>query len=298
MTSPYAVRMSGRYSNDKAGRKSFVASVMIPAHNEERTIARNLAALLDGAGGSFDVVVICNGCTDGTADAARAFEPSVRVLEIAEPSKNAAVRLGNASSDVFPRVHLDADVELSGSDLRRLIEPLGSLLATAPRRVIPREGCSPVVRWYYDVWEQLPQVKTGLFGRGAFALTEAAQERVSALPRVMSDDLATSDAFTASERRIVESATVTVRPPRTAGDLIRRRIRVVTGNTQASELGVRRAGSATSLSTLGRLALDQPALAPRIIVFLGVTVVARVRARRAVRAGDFTTWQRDESSRA
>lgn len=275
----------------------FVASVIIPAHNEERTIARNLASLLDGAEGSFDVVVVCNGCTDGTAGAARAFEPSVRVLEIAEPSKNAAVRLGNESSDVFPRVHLDADVELSGSDVHRLIEPLDSLLATAPHRVIPREGCSPVVRWYYDVWERLPRVQKGLFGRGAFALTRAAQERVSALPSVMSDDLATSDAFADDERRIVESATVTVRPPRTVGDLIRRRTRVVTGNTQASKLGVRR-GSATSLSTLGRLTLDQPTLAPRIVIFLGVTVVARVLARRAVRAGDFTTWQRDESSRA
>lgn len=286
----------------------FVASVVIPAHNEERTIARNLTALLGGAlldgraltgGGALDVVVVCNGCTDGTAEAARAFGPAVRVLEIAEPSKNAAVRLGNESSDVFPRLHLDADVVLTGSDLLRLVEPLRTqgLLATAPRRVIPREGCSQIVRWYYDVWEQLPQVKSGLFGRGAFVLTRVAQDRVSALPGVMSDDLATSDAFTDSERRIVDSATVTVWPPRTVSDLIRRRTRVVTGNAQAAELGVRREGSATTFSTLGRLVLDHPMLAPRITVFLGVTVVARVLARRAVRAGDFTTWQRDESSR-
>jgi hypothetical protein len=288
--------LAGAESSDTEG---FVASVVIPAHNEERTIARNLAALLEG-GGALDVVVVCNGCTDATAEAARSFGSAVRVLEITEPSKNAAVRLGNESSDVFPRLHLDADVELSGSDVRRLVEPLNTqgLLATAPRRVIPREGCTLIVRWYYDVWEQLPQVKAGLFGRGAFALSREAQERVSALPGVMSDDLATSDAFADSERIIVESATVTVRPPRTVGDLIRRRTRVVTGNAQAEKLGVRRQGSATSLSTLARLLLDHPALAPRIAVFLGVTVVARLLARRAVRAGDFTTWQRDESSRA
>jgi len=276
----------------------FLASVIIPAHNEERTIARNLTALLN-CGGVLDVLVVCNGCTDGTAEAARAFEPAIRVLEIAEPSKNAAVRLGNESSDVFPRVHLDADVELAGMDLRRLLEPLRTqgFLATAPRRILPRNGCSLLVRCYCDVWEQLPQVRTGLFGRGAFALSRVAQERVSALPSVMSDDLAMSDAFDDSERLIVDTAAVTVRPPRTVRDLIRRRIRVVTGIAQAEQVGVRRAGSSTSLTSLGRLALDRPSLAPRIAVFLGVTVVARVLARRAVRAGDFTTWKRDESSR-
>ncbi|WP_216822881.1 glycosyltransferase family 2 protein [Aeromicrobium sp. A1-2] len=279
--------------------QGFVASVVIPAHNEERGIARNLAALLDGAG-PLDIIVVCNGCTDTTAEVARGFEPAVRVLEITEASKSAATRLGNASSDVFPRVHLDADVALSGADLGRLLEPLArpGVLATAPQRVIPRDGCHPVVRWYYDVWEQLPQVRNGLFGRGAFALSREAQDRVSSLPTVMSDDLAASDAFRDSERLVVETATVMVWPPRTIGDLMRRRIRVVTGNAQASQVGVRRADSATGLSTLWGLARRRPALVPRIGVFLAVTVVARLRARRAARAGDFTTWQRDESSRA
>ena len=282
-----------------ADGRGLVASVVIPAHNEERGIARNLTSLLEG-GGALDVLVVCNGCTDRTAEVARGFEPAVRVLEIPEPSKNAAVRLGNASSNVFPRVHLDADVALSGADLLRLIEPLSTpgVLATAPRRTIPRDGCSVAVRWYYDVWEQLPQVRSGLFGRGAFALTQAAQERVTALPSVLSDDLAVSDAFSDAERLVVETATVTVWPPRTLGDLLRRRIRVVTGNTQAQQVGVRREDSATSVSTLLRLARHRPTLIPRIGVFLAVTVVARLRARRAGRAGDFTTWQRDESSRS
>jgi hypothetical protein len=278
--------------------QGFVASVVIPAHDEERGIGRNLASLLEG-GGRLDILVVCNGCTDRTAEIARGFGPSVRVLEIPEPSKNAAVRLGNASSHVFPRVHLDADVALSGTDLLELIQPLSTpgVLATAPRRTIPRDGCSLPVRWYYDVWEQLPQVKSGLFGRGAFALSKPAQDRVAALPSVLSDDLAVSDAFSDAERLVVETATVTVWPPRTLGDLVRRRIRVVTGNAQAQQVGVRRADSATSGSTLWRLARQRPTLVPRIAVFLAVTLIARLRARRARRAGDFTTWQRDESSR-
>jgi hypothetical protein len=33
-------------------------------------------------------------------------------------------------------------------------------------------------------------------------------------------------------------------------------------------------------------------------VFLAVTIVARQRARRPIRRGDFSTWLRDDSSRA
>ena len=279
--------------------RGFVASVVIPAHDEERGIARSLTALLDGSG-PFDVVVVCNGCTDRTAEVARRFEPSVRVVEIAEASKSAAVRAGNATTGVFPRLHLDADVVVTGADLLRLLEPLErpGVLATAPRRVVPRDGCGLVVRWYYDVWEQLPQVAGGLFGRGAFVLTRTAQERVDALPTVMSDDLAVSDAFDDRERLVVDAATVTVWPPRTVGDLLRRRVRVTTGNRQATLAGVRRAESATGLGTLAAMARRRPVMVPRIGVFVAVTLVARLRARRFTRSGDFTTWQRDESSRS
>ena len=110
--------------------------------------------------------------------------PRARVLEIGKPSKAAAVAAGNSVSRTFPRVHLDADVQLSGDSVRALVDTLasGELHAAAPTRVLDRTGCSRAVRWYYDVWEELPQVQAGLFGRGAFALSEEGQARVSALP--------------------------------------------------------------------------------------------------------------------
>ena len=277
-----------------------VASVIIPAHNEAATIGRSLSALRTGTyEDELEVVVVCNGCTDDTAGAARRADPRARVIEISQPSKAEAVRVGNTLTDVFPRVHLDADIVLSGTDLLHLLEPLGrgQVLATAPRRDVPRDGCSPWVRWYYDVWESLPQVEWGLFGRGAFALSEVAQARVSALPRMLSDDLGMSDSFTDEERRVVNAAVAVVHPPRTVSDLVQRRIRVMRGNVQADRLGVRRASSRTGVRTLLGLALTRPGIALRLPVFLAVHVVARLGARRAVQSGDFTTWQRDESSR-
>lgn len=278
-----------------------VASVVIPAHNEAASIGRTLRALHSGVGDDdLDVVVVCNGCTDGTADVARRADPHARVLEIPQPSKSEAVRVGNASTHVFPRVHLDADIELSGAAVLELLAPITRerVLATAPLRRLPREGCSPWVRWYYDVWESLPQVESGLFGRGVVVLSEEAQARVAHLSGMLNDDLGMSDAFSAAERRVVASAVAVVRPPRTVRDLVRRRIRVATGNVQAAHLGARRAASRTRLRTLLGLAVARPGLAVRLPVFLGVYVAAALGARLAVRAGDFTTWRRDESSRA
>jgi Glycosyl transferase family 2 len=278
-----------------------IASVIIPAHNEARGILRTLERLYEGVTpDELDVVLVCNGCTDDTAARVRAHHRSVRVIEIPEPSKAAAVAVGNAAAAVCPRVHLDADVQLSGASLRALIAPLrrGEALATAPRRVLDRTGSSLMVRWYYDVWERLPQVRGGLFGRGVFALSAEGQRRVSSLPALMSDDLAVSEAFAADERSVIEEASVVVVPPRTLRDLVRRRVRVATGIAQASAVGACGPDSQTSLGTLARLGVAEPRLAARIPVFVSVAVIAKVKARPAIRAGDFTTWLRDESSRA
>jgi hypothetical protein len=248
----------------------------------------------------LDVVVVCNGCTDDTAAVARAADPLARVIEIPQPSKAGALRIGAVASTSFPRVPLDADVELSGASLLALVDSLSEpgVLATAPERHLPREGCSVLVRWYYDVWEALPNVSNGLFGRGVLVLAERAQVRMARQPDLLNDDLVMSDAFAGHERRVVPEAVAVIRPPRNARDLIRRRVRVATGNVQASRAGVRRASSRTAPRTLARMVLARPVLAPRMVVFVAVNAVARLAARRAVRAGDFTTWQRDESSRA
>ncbi|NYI75688.1 glycosyltransferase [Nocardioides panzhihuensis] len=276
-----------------------IASVVVPAHNEAKGLSANLTALLDGIpDGAVEVVVVCNGCTDDTAAVARKV-PGVRVLEIAEASKARAVEVGNAAAATFPRLHLDADVRLTGTDLLRLVDALDEdgVLAVAPGRSIPTEHSSWPVRAYYRVWQSLPAVRSGLFGRGAFCLTAEGQARVAgAGAGLMNDDLVASELFTPAERRVVTDAVVVVRPPRTTKDLVRRRIRVATGNTQADDHGARH--GSTSFSQLLLLGLRQPTIGLRVPVFLTVTLVARMLSRRAVRSGDYSTWLRDDSSRA
>lgn len=276
-----------------------IASVVIPAHNEASVIGRLLSALTTHEPSRFEIVVVCNGCTDETAQVVARVAPEVQVIEIAEPSKRAALRVGDDAARTFPRVYVDADVLISGRGVTRLVEALadGQALAAGPARHVPREGTSLLVRWYYDVWEQLPQVRTALFGRGVIAVSAEGYQRIRSLPALMGDDLAASDAFVPSERVLVPDAEVTVWPPRTVRDLLNRRVRAVTGNAEADVSGIRRRESITDLRSLSELTRQHPRLLVRMPVFLAVTAVARLRARRAIRLGDTKTWLRDESSR-
>ena len=176
-------------------------SVVVPAHNEERTIDRLLDALLsDAVDGEFDILVVANGCTDHTADRVRAWGRSVRLLELTESSKHLAMRAAAAQLTYYPVVYVDADVVIAADSVRDLVAAIsGPVLATAPQRRLALSGSSPVVRWYYEVWQELPHVRDGLFGRGVIALAEPGQVRVSANPLLLSDDLAYSETFRPSE---------------------------------------------------------------------------------------------------
>jgi hypothetical protein len=281
------------------------ASVIIPAHNEAAVLGRLLTSLIPPAGSEgdysaadFDVIVVCNGCTDNTAEIARSYR-AVTVLETATPSKQLALRLGDTRTNGFPRIYLDADVEIGHQDITRLVCGLATnVLAVSPRRVIPYDGVSLPVRWYYDIWQALPNVRAAIFGRGVICLSEAGFSRISGLPMLMSDDLAMSAAFTAAERSVVDDAVVVVRPPKVWADLIRRRVRAVTGTRQAYASGETwSSDSRTGKSDLIAVVRERPALLWRLPFFLAATVQARRGAARALARGEQEKWLRDNSSR-
>ncbi|MCX4631837.1 MULTISPECIES: glycosyltransferase [unclassified Streptomyces] len=288
-----------------------MTSIVIPAHNEGRVIGRLLDALLaDTPASGPDIVVVCNGCTDDTAAVAGARGPRVRVVEIPTPSKYTALRIGDEHARGFPRLYVDADVEFGAAGVRALALALAAgpeLLAAAPGRDIPLSGCAWPVRAYYRVWQRLPAVREGLFGRGVIAVSEPGHARIAALPPLMADDLAASLAFAPEERRVVEAARVVVHPPRTWGDLIRRRVRAATSSAelerfQAAEAagsteGAHAPSARTGTGDLRALLRDRPSLLPGVVVFVVAALAARRGARKAIRTGDFSTWLRDESSR-
>ncbi|MEU4653976.1 glycosyltransferase family 2 protein [Streptomyces sp. NPDC023723] len=290
-----------------------MTSIVIPAHNEARVIGRLLDSLLAGAPESSaagraedetDIVVVCNGCTDDTARIAAQRGPRVRVVEIPVPSKHAALRAGDDHALGFPRLYVDADVVLSAAAVRALAAPLADdasgVLATAPERRIPLAGCGRRVRAYYRVWQRLPAVRAGLFGRGVIAVSKAGHVRIAALPPLMADDLAASLAFTERERLVVGAAEVVVHPPRTWRDLMNRRVRAAVSTAQVEQRPGSEddaASARTGVADLTAMIRREPRLLPSVAVFLAAAVLARRRARRAIGAQDFGTWLRDDSSR-
>src|SRR4051812_46956466 len=94
-------------------------SIVIPAHNEAAVIGRCLSGLTQGAApGELEIIVVCNGCTDGTAHIARSFGQDVRVVETQIASKAAALNLGDEVASGFPRFYVDADVRLPLDSVR------------------------------------------------------------------------------------------------------------------------------------------------------------------------------------
>jgi hypothetical protein len=278
-----------------------VTTVIVPAHNEARVIGRLLGQLVSGARpGELDVIVVANGCTDDTAQVAAACGPMIRVLSIPVPSKREALLAGDRVARDFPRVYADADVELGTSDIRALDEALRrpGILAAGPQRVLVLDGRPWLVRWYYDVWTRLPEVRGGLFGRGVIGMSAAGHARVAGLPALLADDLAWSLAFAPDERVIVTGARAVVHAPRTSGDLLRRRTRAATGVNQVERVdGAPDSTARTRPADLLAMVRREPRMAPRVVVFMAVAVLARWRASRATRQRDYSTWLRDESSR-
>lgn len=273
-------------------------SVVIPAHNESSGIRRLLVALSAGEKNDLELIVVCNGCSDDTAQQAREAGSHVVVVEVPQPSKSAALAVGNSLATHGFRAWVDADVVITAASLGLLRDALkGRVHVAAPVRDLTLNRSSWMVRWYYDVWNRLPQVGRGVFGRGVVVMTPEGLNRVQKLPRVMSDDLAVSEAFADDERAIVESAHVQIQGPRTVADLIRRRVRVATGNAQLDQLGIRTESARTTPAVLLGIVKSQPTISPKMLVFLVVTIVSRLQARRRIQKGDFTTWLRDESSR-
>ena len=277
-------------------------SVIVPAHNEGRVIGRLLSELLPAAQrGDLDIIVVANGCLDDTADIAASFQPAIRVLSIPVASKRAALAAGDQAALSFPRVYLDADVEVRASDLQGLEMALREpgVLAAAPQRVLDLAARPWTVRWYYDVWARLPEVRTGLFGRGVIALSQQGHERFARLPPVLADDLALSLLFAPSERSIVPGAQVVVHTPRTLADLLRRRVRAAEGVAQIEQVPQGPPSSArTRVSDLLAICAAGPPGPVRVAFFLAVAAYARLGSRRAVARRDYSTWRRDESSRA
>ena len=276
-------------------RKIGTVSVIIPAHNEETVIQRTLSTLLRSADvGEFEIIVVCNGCTDSTAEIAATGFTDVAVLELEEASKTAAINAGVQQAQGSVILLLDADIELETGSARALLDAARRLeveVAIGHMDVNTR-GADPIVRAFYRVWLEHPYLSNGKFA-AAIALSRDGLARIGAMPSVTADDTYLRRLFPLDRVAVVESVRFQVRAPRTVAALVRVRSRSYRGTRQLASCASapeRHPGEARGL--LRRL-LVMPALWPYVPCYLAVTLAARVLSYR--NAGP--RWERDLTTR-
>jgi glycosyltransferase involved in cell wall biosynthesis len=275
-------------------------SVVVPAHNESPVIARTLGAWVGGAGSDeIEVVVVCNACTDNTADIARRFGPTARVIESEIAGKSHALNLGDQISRAFPRIYADADIVITFDAIRALTKRLerGDVLAVAPTPDINLAGCSWLVRKYYDIRSRLPSSRDGIGGSGVYALSEEGRRRFTKFPDVIADDIYVRLQFKPTERETLPFVKSMVFPPRTLPRLIAVRTRAYAGIFELArrfpEFRVNK--GETNNRTLIAL-FKQPRLWSGLLTYCSVNILARCRATVRSRSG-VPVWQRDDTSR-
>jgi hypothetical protein len=275
-----------------------IGSVAIPAHNESAVIGRCLDALLGGLQpGELEILVVCNGCTDETADLVRSKWPSVQVIEITEASKPAALRMADETLAAFPRIYLDADVRLPGTTAKRLIEDLrgGSSIAARPGYIWDVSRSDPLVRSYYRGLARVQAGRNSLWG-GVYGLSQEGRSRFSMFPDLIADDLFVDQMFTPAEIKIVdveEPAVISV--PRGIGDLFRVVRRRRKGNADLNSTpGDSATTTSSTVTTLLSAARSGPVAAVDAFFFFAFAIIVRISVKVSPPIG----WSRDDSSRS
>ena len=267
-------------------------AVIIPAHNESAVLARTLQPLAAlAASGALEVIVACNGCTDDTAAIAAGF-PGVTVLDLPEPSKTAALNAADAACSRWPRLYLDADIEITPEAVAQVFEHLAAqgALAARPAFRYDTSDADPLVQAYYRARIRIPAMNKHLWGAGAYAVSEEGHARFPSFPDATADDAFVDSLFSPGEKLVLPTEPVVVRVPQNTRELHKTLRRIYGGNHQLQ---------AGTKQPTGLMPVVRSITGPRSLVDAGIYASLAVSGK--IRKGKSLTleggWDRDESSR-
>lgn len=277
-------------------------SIVIPAYNEASVIERCLRAMLeDYEPGEFEIIVVPNGCSDDTADKARAFGDPVKVVETAVGSKIGALNLGDEHASGYPRMYIDADIVVSTDALRDIASMLGddsAILVAAPRAVVAFDDRPLLVRSFCKVWTSLPYFTEGMIGSGFYAFSKKGRERFDAFPDIIADDGFARLVAAPHERRTSPRSSFTISPPRRLRDIANVMVRVRAGNYELRDKFPEMFDNETTSSGRSlQIIVGNPRLWLHAPVYLGVMFYSKLRAHQKLKMRREKLWERDESAR-
>lgn len=277
-----------------------LATILIPAFNEEAVIHRSLSPLAAAArDGRFQVIVIANGCTDQTIEAAITACPDAEILDLTEGSKVGALNVGSKRRHGWVTVCLDADVEITEEAITRLIEPLlvDQADVACGRMIADLTGSTGLVKAFYRGWMLNPYFDAGKPG-GVFAMADWVTRDLFPMPRVVADDEYIARRTEKYRKAYVPLAAFRVHAPKTLTALLNIRRRSRRGTRSLEESGLissRPSNHAGALLALKR-ALPQPRRLFDVAVYFSAMIWVRVTLAWSTSRSS-TTWERDETSR-
>ncbi len=222
-------------------------SIVVPAFDEAVGIERAVRSLAGSDYPSFEVIVVDDGSTDGTADTVeRLALPNVLVLRQANAGKPAAINRGLAAARHEVIVMVDADTIFEPETLARVVEPLadpavgavsGNTKVGNRRRLLGRWQHIEYVmgfnldRRLYDVLQCMPTVPGAV---GAFR-RRALDDIGGISAATLAEDTDTTLAIGRAGWRVVyaEEARAWTEAPSSLRELWRQRFRWCYGTLQA-----------------------------------------------------------------
>ena len=272
-------------------------AVIVPAYNEAAVIKRTLAPLSRAAiDGYIELIAVCNGCSDDTANVARSV-PGVKVLELEQGSKPAALNAGDAEATLWPRLYLDADIQISPEAVLAVLDRLaqGDVLAARPDFRHDTRRANAFVRSYYRARNRIPEHTPALIGAGAYGLNEEGHSRFGEFPTVMSDDLYVNTRFDETEKAVVITDPTVVTTPADVSSLLAILRRGYRGAAEVFTSEHALSGRARNTRLDTALSVIKTIRGPQstvdAAVYLGLALAGRYQRRSS------QVWERDESSR-
>lgn len=276
------------------------ATIIIAAYNEASLIRSTLNALLsDKKNDYYQVLVICNGCTDNTEKIIHDEFETVLCHSIPQASKSLAIRYAESLKPGFPRLYLDADIELNAVDavdIIRYTQNRTNAALVIPASSIYTKNSDYFVRCFYRAWYNTFFVQQLGFGAGAYLLNKAARSRFDLWPELIADDGFIRSQFDTQETHVLSQYQVRVKAPKNLLSLIKVKSRSKLGNIELDKY-LSTKGSENSLKNTKEL-IDKKNTTNSFDKFIYrlINITALTLAKWHSFTG-FKSWSRDNSNR-